>query len=88
MESKIIQCGLCFEEFSKIHVPMVIQCGHTICKLCLEKLKQNKNTCCPFCKETFDYDPIQSGPSPDSSSCCYNCLDEDSQKAYDEVFGK
>lgn len=43
---------------------------------------------CPFCKETFDYDPIQSGPSPDSSSCCYNCLDEDSQKAYDEVFGK
>ena len=43
---------------------------------------------CPYCGGIFDYEPIQLDPSPDSASCCYTCLDEDSQKASDEVFGK
>lgn len=43
---------------------------------------------CPFCKREVEYSLIPASPHPDSDSCCYDCLSEDSQKAYDKFFGR
>lgn len=43
---------------------------------------------CPFCGNVFDYEPIQLSPDPHSEAGCYECLPDDSKKAYDEFFGK
>lgn len=42
---------------------------------------------CPYCNNVHSYEPIQSGPSPDSATMCYDCLPDDLKKAYDQVFG-
>lgn len=39
---------------------------------------------CPYCKNIFDYEPIQATSSPDSPAMCYDCLPEDTKRAYDE----
>lgn len=43
---------------------------------------------CPFCKAEVDYSLIPVSRHPDSEACCYDCLPEDAQKAYDAFFGK
>jgi hypothetical protein len=42
---------------------------------------------CPFCKTTVDYSLIPVSRHPDSEACCYDCLPDDAQKAYDKFFG-
>jgi hypothetical protein len=43
---------------------------------------------CPGCKREVNYSLIPSSPRPDAEFCCYDCLSEDDQKAYDKFFGK
>lgn len=42
---------------------------------------------CPCCRQVREGEPIETGPSPDSSVCCYECLSTEMQAAYDSVFG-
>lgn len=42
---------------------------------------------CPYCGNIHSYEPIQSGPSPDSPVMCYDCLPDDIKEAYDQFFG-
>lgn len=39
---------------------------------------------CPFCRQIFSGEPIQSGPNPDSAACCYDCLPDDIKAAHDK----
>lgn len=39
---------------------------------------------CPYCNNVFDYEPIQSGASPDSPVMCYDCLPADLKVSYDK----
>ena len=41
---------------------------------------------CPYCKDLFNYEPIQVSSRPDSTVCCYECLDETTKKMYDQFF--
>lgn len=50
-----MECQICFETFdSKNFVPkMLISCGHSFCKICLERLINKKSTVqCPICRES------------------------------------
>jgi hypothetical protein len=33
--------------------PCTLQCGHSICQLCLARLWKNEGTFCPVCKQTW-----------------------------------
>jgi hypothetical protein len=49
-------CSICFELFesSGRHQPCVIDCGHTLCLACVNKLKSLRNSArCPFCKTSI-----------------------------------
>lgn len=39
---------------------------------------------CPYCKNVFDYEPIDVSAAPDSPVMCRDCLPEDVRKRYDE----
>lgn len=43
-------CWVCFEVFER---PVTLQCGHTFCLDCAEKVHK-KNPSCPFCRKPFD----------------------------------
>lgn len=48
MES-LIECPICSEIFDfNIHLPLVLLCGHTLCRACTLRLSINKNLECPF----------------------------------------
>lgn len=38
---------------------------------------------CPYCSNTFAYEPIQVSAAPDSPVMCYDCLPADLKQAYD-----
>lgn len=49
-----MECQICFESFdSKYFVPkMLINCGHSFCKICLDRLINKKtHVTCPVCRE-------------------------------------
>ena len=50
---KIIECAICFENFT---VPKILQCGHTFCEKCLQELynasRQPGYLTCPTCRTT------------------------------------
>lgn len=33
-----LECGVCFERFSNDRVPLILDCGHTYCSVCLSKM--------------------------------------------------
>ena len=44
--TEFLSCPVCYNVFSeKLHRPISLACGHTVCKSCLSKLQQSK---CPF----------------------------------------
>lgn len=45
----MFDCGICYERYTESgdHVPLVMSCGHTLCKECISCLKSNL---CPTCK--------------------------------------
>ena len=51
--TKIIECAICFENFT---VPKILQCGHTFCEKCLQELYnasgQPGYLTCPTCRTT------------------------------------
>jgi hypothetical protein len=40
LKEYILKCPICYEQFSNIHKPLIIPCGHTICSLCVENIKK------------------------------------------------
>ena len=42
---------------------------------------------CPYCSRTFAYEPIAVDARPDSPVMCFECLPEDTKRAYTAVFG-
>ena len=40
---EILKCDLCNQSYdSEIHIPMVVKCGHTFCKNCLQQKRNNE----------------------------------------------
>ncbi|KAM6902829.1 E3 ubiquitin-protein ligase TRIM32 [Xenentodon cancila] len=51
---EVLECPICLETYSQEHLrPKLLQCGHTVCRLCLEKLLANtiNGVRCPFCSK-------------------------------------
>ena len=47
-------CSICFEEYSMSRYPCTLQCGHTLCQPCIQKLMSKANTItCPLDKKNF-----------------------------------
>ncbi|XP_063792977.1 E3 ubiquitin-protein ligase TRIM32 [Pseudophryne corroboree] len=49
---EVLECPICMETYTEEHMrPKLLQCGHTICKQCLEKLLTSNinGVRCPFC---------------------------------------
>jgi len=53
-----IDCQICFETYNlKDIYPMVIDCGHTICNICLSSILSSNNLRkCPFCNYVLRFD--------------------------------
>lgn len=49
MDNELFDCDICYEQFDETgsHVPLVLPCGHTLCRQCVESLKTHV---CPTCK--------------------------------------
>lgn len=48
-KSNIIECTVCMNAFNEtIHAPLVLGCGHTFCKECLDHVINGKKIC-PNC---------------------------------------
>jgi hypothetical protein len=49
------ECSICLHRF---HDPIILNCGHTFDRLCIEQLinknKPSKPMICPLCNQTFD----------------------------------
>ena len=54
--------------------PCTLQCGHTICQLCLARMYKNFDKFCPTCKEPWSMFPAISYDYRyiDQSSLCYS----------------
>ncbi len=51
------KCEICQGKFdSELNIPRVLQCGHTICSKCVERMKQKNITRCPFDRKIIDPD--------------------------------
>ncbi|XP_067825681.1 E3 ubiquitin-protein ligase TRIM32 [Heptranchias perlo] len=51
---EVLECPICMESFNQTVIrPKLLQCGHTICKQCLEKLIADSinGVRCPFCSK-------------------------------------
>ncbi|XP_068429475.1 E3 ubiquitin-protein ligase TRIM32 [Clinocottus analis] len=49
---EVLECPICLETYSQDQLrPKLLQCGHTVCRQCLEKLLANtiNGVRCPFC---------------------------------------
>lgn len=49
MDDELFECDICCEKFEEvgIHTPLVLPCGHTLCRQCVENLHTQV---CPTCK--------------------------------------
>ncbi|XP_017263173.1 E3 ubiquitin-protein ligase TRIM32 [Kryptolebias marmoratus] len=51
---EVLECPICLETYNHEQLrPKLLQCGHTVCRLCLEKLLANtiNGVRCPFCSK-------------------------------------
>lgn len=54
-----MDCSICYLPFDlKENLPLVLNCGHTFCKMCLDNFTQKCielkiDFSCPFCKKLF-----------------------------------
>uniref|UniRef100_A0A3P9HJ91 RING-type E3 ubiquitin transferase n=1 Tax=Oryzias latipes TaxID=8090 RepID=A0A3P9HJ91_ORYLA len=51
---EVLECPICLETYNQEQLrPKLLQCGHTVCRLCLEKLLANtiNGVRCPFCSK-------------------------------------
>ncbi|XP_014890471.1 E3 ubiquitin-protein ligase TRIM32 isoform X3 [Poecilia latipinna] len=51
---EVLECPICLETYNQDQLrPKLLQCGHTVCRLCLEKLLANtiNGVRCPFCSK-------------------------------------
>ena len=50
-----MECAVCYTsydaEINKPHTPIVMDCGHTVCKTCFHRLIKGKYNMCPFACE-------------------------------------
>ncbi len=47
MNQDHIKCSICLEIYN---LPIVLICGHTFCRSCIEKLKNSSHNKCPECR--------------------------------------
>ena len=51
MDSVSCSCPICYDIYSNTDLtPLVIECGHTICKQCLINIFKSRKRSCPLCK--------------------------------------
>jgi hypothetical protein len=45
------ECSICFEGYNcEKRKPLVINCGHTFCEICLKQIIEKDRASCPICK--------------------------------------
>lgn len=50
------ECPICFGVYTAHRKPLMIPCGHSACKLCLEKFVKGVIMSCPICRREFPGD--------------------------------
>ena len=56
----LFQCPICLEFYDDKNnkLPMILNCGHTICKMCLEPILKKEKKKCPNCNEEIKFNNI------------------------------
>ena len=61
--TKAFNCYSCKKHFNYgKNTPLVIHCGHSFCKTCLEDLHKKRRVKCPKCKYSARYDNVDDIP--------------------------
>lgn len=51
IDDSLVLCELCFETYNaEERKPLVLNCGHTYCKECINKIMKSNPKLCPTCK--------------------------------------
>lgn len=45
------ECSVCFEEVKEF---IKLNCNHSFCELCINKIEENNHIICPLCRQEFD----------------------------------
>ena len=53
---KMVKCPLCKDNEKNA---MIIKCGHTFCRHCIDDRLSNRNRKCPTCGLQFDYQGVK-----------------------------
>ena len=54
-----MECGICLHPFDSLnHLPLVVPCGHTICKLCIDDIFRQQHPFCPFDRRELPRSPL------------------------------
>ena len=61
---EVPHCSVCFNDFNETeHLPLIIHCGHTFCKHCIEGFEKRLGALsCPLCRDK-DYRQISVLPT-------------------------
>ena len=53
---RMVKCTLCQENEKNA---IIIKCGHTFCRDCIDDRLSNRNRKCPACSQQFDYQGVK-----------------------------
>ena len=59
----LLECKICFEEYTLGRMPCTLQCGHSLCFQCAFKLIVNSFITCPLDKQRFRVDAVSGNKS-------------------------
>jgi ElaB/YqjD/DUF883 family membrane-anchored ribosome-binding protein len=82
---ELTRCCICFENYSQsTRAPICVPCGHSFCKVCVQKLCFGNLTCCCICRKVSFFGPKKLGKNIQLLDLLgsLNLLDPDERPTY------
>ena len=58
-----MNCKVCDNHFSKSKIPILLECGHSICSICVDSLYKKNSYKCPYDQKVLKILPINLKPN-------------------------
>ncbi len=73
---------------NSMYIPDPIELMDARIDRAIDRVEEVGEGCCMACGKKVDYELIQATADPASWAVCYDCLDPETQKAYNEAMEK